>query len=82
LSNGSVFAEDVVHFLGCDSVRKVFDVENAVYLRRQTHLHNENKLKSAAKKLGAIFCFDCHGADIYKNRIVQTSYFEQMKKRD
>jgi len=34
LTNWSIFPKDIIHFLGCDLVRKVPDVQDSVYLRR------------------------------------------------
>ena len=40
LSDGTVFAEDVVHFLSSDFIGEVSDVQNTVHFRRKTDLEN------------------------------------------
>lgn len=38
LSDGPIFAEDVVHFLSCNLVGQVPDVQDPVYLGRESYL--------------------------------------------
>lgn len=43
LTDGSIFAENVVHFVGCDLVGQVSHIQHPIHLRRQSNLEEKKR---------------------------------------
>ena len=42
LTNGAIFAKDIVHLLSCDLIREILHIQDPVHLRRKLQLSTLN----------------------------------------